>query len=115
MATSRAFNPAAVKRQPIRLFGKDYKVKRATQSVMARLDELESELREQPDADDGNPLDAEVGILSAMLEETLDDADGLSDIVMDRWKANDLTMQTLVQSVAFVSKELRGGVELGNA
>lgn len=115
MATSRAFNPAAVKRQPIRLFGSDYKVKRATQSVMSRLDELENELREQPDSDDGGPLNAEVAILAAMLEETLDEAEGLADIVMDRWNANDLTMQTLVQSVAFVSKELRGGVELGNA
>jgi hypothetical protein len=115
MAASRAFNPGAVKRTPIRLFGKDYKVKHATQSVMARLDELDNELREQPDADDANQLTAEVEILAAMLEETLADASGLAETVLDRWKADDLTLQTLVQAVAFVSKELRGGVELGNA
>jgi hypothetical protein len=115
MATSRAFNPSAVKRQPIRLFGRDYKVKRATQSVMSRLDELEGELRDQPDADEGGQLTSEVAILAVMLEETLEDAGGLADVVQDRWKADDLTLQTLVQAVAFVSKELRGGVELGNA
>lgn len=111
MAKTDVFDPTQVRRKAIRLFGKEFKVRPATKRVLAGIEELEVELRELPeDATEHS----EAVALGRMLEYMLEDSDGLAETIADRWEADDLSLQTLATSAAWVQQQIVGGAQLGN-
>jgi hypothetical protein len=109
---ARKFNPLEREPAVLQLPSGDYEVAEATRGIMRRVQALQKNIEQL--GEDGDD-DVAVQLLAELIEAALVDGEGAAAEILEAWNANALSMPALVRTAQFISDELRGSVEAGEA
>lgn len=105
-----------VKRQPTYtpdelLHDQTYHPVERTGDLRACVEALEVRLQDVPDEDEA----AAVALLAEMVELLLEDADGLTAVIVKAWPLGAVSVEYLTRTIAWIQREQEGRAEAGEA